>query len=127
MKFILVFFLFTSLFYSQNKYKDISNKRIEISKFVFDEVLDQNTFNGSIVTKIIFKNHNFTIYSIKTYSPHALLNISIFYRNKMKLFCIEKEENIKEILSFLKKHNISEDILQKVNDQIRKIPLYKED
>jgi hypothetical protein len=123
MKFILVFFLFTSLFYSQNKYKEISNKRIEISKFVFDEVLDPNTFNSSIVTKIIFKNHNFTIYSIKTYSPHALLNISVFCRKKMKLFRIEKEENINEVLLFLKQKSISEDILQKVNKEIRKIPL----
>jgi len=123
MKFILIFFLSTSLFYSQNKYKDISNKRIEISKFVFHEVLDQNTFNSSIVSKIIFKNHNITIYSIKTYSPHALLNIIVFYRNKIKLFCIEKEENVKDVLSFLKRNKVSEDTVQKINKEIQRFPL----
>ena len=58
MKFLVLVFVFcnTVLFYSQNKFKEISRNRIKISKFVFGEILDNNTFNSSLVTSLIFKN-----------------------------------------------------------------------
>jgi hypothetical protein len=130
MKLILVFFLFltnTSLFYSQNKYKDILNNRIEVSKFVFDEVLDENTFNSSLVTRKIFKGQNIVIYSIKTYSTHASLNIGVFYKKKVKLFCVEEEKDIKKFLSFLTEINVSKYNLRLIEDKIRTIPYYKDD
>lgn len=115
----LLFFLNISLIHAQNKFKDISDKRLEISKFVFDEVLDKNTFNSSIVTKNIFKRRDLTIYSIKTYSPHALLNIAIFYKKKVKLFCIEDKTDIKKPISFLKENNISNDNLKIIEQKIQ--------
>lgn len=69
---------------------------------------------------MIFRNHNLTIYSIKTYSPHDVLTVGIFYRKKMKLFRWENEENVEEVLSFLKEHNLGEESLQKINEEIRK-------
>ncbi|MBD3906421.1 hypothetical protein NAL32_19795 [Chryseobacterium sp. Ch-15] len=122
MKLKLVFFLFfsVSLFYSQNKYKDICNKRVEISKFIFDEVLDGNTFNSSIVTHKIFKNQNLKIYSIKTYSPHAYLNIGIFHKKKIELYSIEDDDDIKKILLFLKGKNVSINELKQIENIIRK-------
>lgn len=122
MKLILVFLFFltnTSLFYSQNRYKDISNNRIQVSKFVFHEVLDENTFNSSLVTRNIFKDKNIAIYSIETYSAHATLNIGIFYKRKVKLFCVEEEKDIKKILSFLTKINVSKCNLRLIEDKIR--------
>lgn len=128
MKYLIFFLLFVnlSLFYSQNKYRDISNNRNEISKFIFNEILDKNTFNSSIVTKSIFKNEGLKIYSIKTYSPHSALTVCVFFKNNLKLFCIEEEKDIEELLSFLTKNNVPANNLNIIENKIRAIPLMKQ-
>lgn len=126
MKVFLVLFLFPALIYSQNRYKDISNRRVKISRYVFSRILDQNSFDSSIMSRVIFKRHNLAIYSIETYSPHDIPIICIFYGSKMQLFRVESDENVKEILSFLKDNNICESILQKVNDEAQRILLSEE-
>lgn len=126
MKYILlIFFVFSNLFYSQNKFKDISNNRITISKFVFDKILEINTFDSSLVTRIIFKNNNIKVYSVKTYSPHSILNVCIIYKRKMTLFEIKRNEDLEDILIFMTKNNISNDISNNIKTKIKAISLYQ--
>lgn len=125
MKHILIIFLiFSNVFYSQNKFNDISCNRIKISKFVFGEILDNNTFNSSLVTKDIFHNSNLKVYTIKTYSPHAILNVCIIYKKKVNLFEIKRCEDIDEISLFLLRKNISSDISKNIESKIKAISLY---
>jgi hypothetical protein len=125
MKFVIViFFIFFNSFHSQNRFRDISNNRIKISKFVFSEILDNNTFNSSLVTRIIFKNNNIKVYSVETYSPHSILNICIIHKKKLHQFKIERKEDIAEISSFLIKNNTSNDVVQDIVNKLKEISLY---
>lgn len=117
---ILLLSFISQIYLNQNTFKDISRNREKISKVLFKKILDHNTFNSSIVTRILFKKKNIRVYYISTFSPHAYVNVVIIDRKRVEIFELREKENISKLLCslnqkyFIKKSDLL-DIENKLN------------